>query len=232
MEFYEHQGTHIDAPYHFSYEGQKMHEIPPERLIGPGVIIDVKEKARVNPNYGVTVADIQEYEEQYGRIPRHAIVIMNSGWGQKYPNAEAVFGTSTPGDVSTFNFPGWHIDACKFLLEERQVGVVGVDTPSTDPGKPTRDPYGFNYPCHMYLQPAQVPLLEYVAHLDSVPKNGTTIFLGAIKSRDGTGGPKRIFAVLESDPSDNTTSGAETNVLRMFNVFVILSFCVVLRNLI
>ena len=196
-----------------------MHEIPPERLIGPGVIIDVKEKARANPNYAVTVEDIQEYEEKYGRIPRHAIVIMNSGWDRKYPNAEAVFGTSTPDDVNTFNFPGWHIDACKFLLEERQVGVVGVDTPSTDPAQPTRDPYGFNYPCHMYLQPAQVPLLEYVAHLDAVPEHGTTIFLWAIKSRDGSGGPTRIFAVLDSEMTTDGNNGGRILASQTFNMF-------------
>lgn len=212
LEFYEHMGTHIDAPFHFAEKGQKLHEIPPERLIGPGVVIDVQEKAITNPNYAVTVADIQEYENTYGRIPRGAIVIMNSGWDKKYPNPEAVFGTINTNDPSTFNFPGWHIDACRFLLAERQVGVVGVDTPSADPAKPTSDPYGFTYPCHMYLQPAEVPLLEYVANLDAVPRKGTTMFLGAIKSRDGTGGPTRIFAIIETDPSGDTTSAASCRV--------------------
>ena len=224
MEFYEHMGTHIDAPYHFAEQGQRLHEIPPERLIGPGVVIDVADKARTDLNYAVSVLDLMDYEKKYGRIPPRAIVMMNSGWGKKYPDPELVFGTKTPLEIPTFNFPGWDYDACKFLLEERQVGVVGVDTPSTDPAKVTNDPYGFNYPCHMYLQPAQVPLLEYVAHLDDVPKNGTTMFLGAIKSRDGTGGPTRIFAIIEPDPCDRTTGGAERIAVATFNIFV--SFCV------
>ena len=147
--------------------------------------------------------------------------MMNSGWDKKYPDAKlAVFGTATPDDVSTFNFPGWHIDACKFLLEERQVGVVGVDTPSPDPAKPTSDPFGFNCPCHMYLLPAEVPLLEYVANLDAVPKNGTTMFLGAIKSRDGTGGPTRIFAIIESDHCDDATSGSCRRVITILNFLI------------
>ena len=207
MEFYEHQGTHIDAPYHFSANGQKQDEIPPERLMGPGVVIDVREKARKDPNYGVTVEDILDYEKEYGKIPPKAIVMMNSGWGLKYPNENLVFGTESPHDVKSFNFPGWHIDACEFLLKEREVGVVGVDTPSTDPAKPTKDPYGMNYPCHMYLQPNQVPLLEYVAYLDSIPNNGTTMFLGAIKSRGGTGGPTRIFALIEDEVKCETSEG-------------------------
>lgn len=218
MEFYEHMGTHIDAPYHFAENGQKLHEIPPERLMGPGVVIDVREKARANPNYGVTVEDLLEYEDKYGRIPPRAIVMMNSGWSMKYPNPNLVFGTETPDIVNTFNFPGWHYDACEFLLKERQVGVLGVDTPSTDPAKVTKDPYGYNYPCHMYLQPEEVPLLEYVAKLDSVPANGTTMFLGAIKSRDGTGGPTRIFAVIE-DGSCTITGGASTNMVNVVSIF-------------
>ena len=222
MEFYEHMGTHIDAPYHFSAHGQKLHEIPPERLVGPGVVVDVSDKARDDPNYAVSVLDLIEHEKKYGRIPPRAIVIMNSGWGKKYPDPQLVFGSKTPLDISTFNFPGWSFDACTFLLEERQVVVVGVDTPSADPAKVTKDPYGFNYPCHMYLQPAEVPLLEYVAHLDDVPKNGTTMFLGAIKSRDGTGGPTRIFAIIEPNPCDQKTGGAERSSVAAFYGLVLL----------
>ena len=57
----------------------------------------------------------------YGRIPSRAIVMMNSGWGWKYPNEELMFGTSDILNASTFNFPGWSIEACKFLHTQRQV---------------------------------------------------------------------------------------------------------------
>lgn len=222
IESYEHQGTHIDAPVHFGAGRQEMHEIPPERLMGPGVVIDVKSKVKNNVNYGVTKADLLEYEEEYGRIPPNAIVMMNSGWAMKYPNANLVFGTETPDNISTFNFPGWRLDACEFLLNERQVSVVGVDTPSTDPAKPDPDPYGGGYPCHVYLQPNNVPLLEYVANLDAVPKNGTTMFLGSIKTRGGTGGPTRIFAVVE-DGSCTVTGMAVSTMKTRFSVMRFIS---------
>ena len=223
MEFYEHMCTHIDAPYHFAENGQFLHEIPPQRLVGPGVVIDVKEKAAENPNYGVTVDDVLDFEREFGRIPPGAIVMMNSGWGLKYPTPEFVFGTDTPLDVSTFNFPGWHYDACEFLLNERQISVLGVDTPSTDPAKVTKQMYGQNYPCHMYLQPNQVPLLEYVANLDAIPRNGTTMFLGAMKSRGGTGGPVRIFAIMEGGEGCSQTDSASDvkTMLSIFSYFII-----------
>ena len=59
MEFYEHMGTHIDAPSHFGRGRQTLHEIPAERFIGPGVVIDVREKVETNPDYAVTVQDIE-----------------------------------------------------------------------------------------------------------------------------------------------------------------------------
>ncbi|XP_053396762.1 isatin hydrolase-like, partial [Mercenaria mercenaria] len=129
----EHQGTHIDAPNHFGNGRQALDEIPPERLIGPGVVIDIRNKVKNNPDYAVTVQDILDHEDEYDRIPPNAIVSFNSGWAQKYPNANLIFGTENTSDPTTFHFPGWSLEACKMLLEERQVSVLGVDTPSTDP---------------------------------------------------------------------------------------------------
>ncbi|KAL4239752.1 hypothetical protein ACF0H5_000555 [Mactra antiquata] len=213
VEFYEHQGTHIDAPNHFGSGRQAMDEIPPERLIGEGVVIDVRDKVKQNPDYAVSVQDIKDHESKYGKIPPGAIVCMNSGWADKYPDPVLVFGSNDLKNVSTFHFPGFSLDACKMLLNERQVGVVGVDTPSTDPGQAD------GYYCHMYLQPNQVPLLEYVANLDSVPARGTTMVLGAMKMRDGTGGPTRIFAFMDDMDGDGT------NTANMYSSSVLSTVC-------
>lgn len=193
VEYYEHQGTHIDAPGHTGRGQATLEAIPPERLIGPGVVIDVKDKVKKNPDFAVTVQDIKDHEAKYGRIPPMAIVIMNSGWGLKYPSSEQVFGTKNLLEVSTFHYPGWSPEACEMLLQERQVNVVGVDTPSVDPAQP-------NFlPCHFILQNNDVPLLEYVANLDAIPLRGTTIVIGAPKFRDGTGGPTRVLAIVNED---------------------------------
>ncbi|XP_053406652.1 isatin hydrolase-like [Mercenaria mercenaria] len=136
IEFYEHHGTHIDAPSHVGNGRQSLEQIPPERLIGPGVVIDVRDKVKDNPDYAVTVNDILEHEREHGKIPPNTIVNMNSGWANKYPGARLVFGTDNITDPSTFHFPGWSPEACEMLLQDRQVNVVGVDTPSTDPAQP------------------------------------------------------------------------------------------------
>ena len=67
----------------------------------------------------------REYEGKYRKIPKGAIVVMNSRWGQRYPNAELMYGSSktgiTDGDILTFNYPGFSLKACEFLLSKRQV---------------------------------------------------------------------------------------------------------------
>ena len=205
----------MDAPSHFGHGRQAMHEIPPERLIGPGVVINVKEKARLNPNYAVTVEDLLEYEEEYGRIPPNAIVLMNSGWSRYYTFPEINLGTPNLTDTSTFSFPGFGMEACQFLLAKRQVSVVGVDTNSVDPGQPSPG-HGFPYPCHFHLQPNNVPLLENVANLDSIPVKGTTIILGGIKTRSGTGGPTRVVAFVEDENEEKITDGSARMAAKPF----------------
>lgn len=206
LEFYEHQGTHIDAPIHFGNGRQTLDEIPLNRLMGPGVVIDIKDKVKDNADYAVTVEDIKMHEAEYGRIPPNAIITINSGWARKYPDPNMVFGTKNLDDPKTFHFPGWSLEACEFMLQQRQVAVVGSDTPSTDPGNPP------GYPCHMYLQPNNVPLLEYVANLDSIPPRGTTFVLGTMKVRGGSGGPTRIFALLDEDDADFFNSSVEVTL--------------------
>ncbi|CAC5409060.1 unnamed protein product [Mytilus coruscus] len=74
----EHSGTRIDAPSYF-YRGKlRMHQIPLERLYGPGVIIDVKNHVSRNHGYKkVSISDIRRWETYHGRIPNGAMVLMN-----------------------------------------------------------------------------------------------------------------------------------------------------------
>lgn len=62
-----------------------------------------------------------EHEAEHGIIPSNAIIMMNSGWGFKYPNHTQVFGTQNLSDPTSFHFPGWSIEACEMLLSERRV---------------------------------------------------------------------------------------------------------------
>lgn len=56
---FEHGSTHIDAPAHYAQRRAHLHEIPPEQLIGPGVMIDITDKARQDPDYLLTIDDVK-----------------------------------------------------------------------------------------------------------------------------------------------------------------------------
>jgi len=54
----EHGGTHMDAPIHFAEHGLTIDKIPAARLVGPAVVVDVREKARGDRDYRVTAQDL------------------------------------------------------------------------------------------------------------------------------------------------------------------------------
>ncbi|XP_071096995.1 isatin hydrolase-like [Haliotis cracherodii] len=187
----EHGGTHLDAPSHFYRGHPRVHQIPPERLVGPGVVIDITSQAASNPDYQVQLSDITAWELAHGRIPLGSVVMMNSNWGSRYPNRSLVFNTNTTEDPSTFRYPGWHVATVNWLATNRQVIIIGVDTPSTDFG---RTP---NFAVHQTLGRHNVSGLENIANLDKLPPRGMTVFVGVAKILDGSGGPARVFAMMD-----------------------------------
>ncbi|XP_071097021.1 isatin hydrolase-like isoform X1 [Haliotis cracherodii] len=187
----EHAGTHFDAPAHFFKGKWRAHEIPAERLIGPAVVIDVTSQAEVDHDYRVTKSDFERYEREHGRIPHGAIVIMNSGWGSRFHDKHLVFNSEKPDTPSTYHFPGYHEDAISWLLTNRNVSIVGVDTPSVDYGQST------TFKVHVLVGENGIIGLENVANIEKIPVAGATIFVGAMKLFDGSGGPARIIATFD-----------------------------------
>lgn len=186
----EHVGTHLDAPFHFA-EGQwTTEQIPLHRLIGPGVVIDVRVQAEKDPDYRLRVQDITAWEKKHGRIPRGALVLMRSGWGKYWGDRKRYFGTDAPGDVTNLHFPGYSKEAAEFLIKERRINGAGLDTPSIDHG-PSRD-----FVVHRTFGAANVAIFENVANLDRLPPKGATLYAIPMKIKGGTGGPLRIFALL------------------------------------
>ena len=66
--FAEHSGTHVDVPGHFVEGNRLAHELTPDELMAPLAVIDISDRAAVDPDAAVTVADIRGYERRHGRI--------------------------------------------------------------------------------------------------------------------------------------------------------------------
>ena len=185
MNLNEHTGTHIDAPLHFSADGNAVDEIPVGTLVAPLCVIDIAAKAAENADYQVTPEDLKAWMASHGDIPKNACVAMYSGWGAK------VGGDGFRNfDGEKMHFPGFHVEATKMLMEETGAQSMAVDTLSLDHG-PSGD-----FATHYEWLPSGRFGIENIANLDKVPASGATIVVGAPKHRGGTGGPARIFAMV------------------------------------
>ena len=185
----EHGGTHLDAPIHFAEGRQSVEQIPIERLVAPGVKINISEQAGRDRDYRLTAADIAAWEAQAGRVPENAIVLIETGWGRYWGDRLMYLGSDREGDASDLHFPGIGRDAAE-LLVERRVGLVGIDTASLDHG-PSRD-----FITHQVLNGADIAGLENVANLGELPERGFLIVALPMKIGGGSGAPCRIVALL------------------------------------
>ncbi|WP_120497197.1 cyclase family protein [Kiloniella sp. EL199] len=181
----EHTGTHLDAPLHFSENGQSVAEIPVENLVVPLCVIDIKEKAATNADAQVTPDDIKAWVSKNGPIPDRACVAMNSGW-DKFTDSDKF---RNVGDDEKMHFPGFHVEATQMLLETNAVGLAS-DSLSLDYGQSA------DFASHYAWLPTNRWGIECLANLDMVPAKGATLVVGSPKHRGGTGGPSRIFAMF------------------------------------
>src|SRR5690349_18637290 len=121
LELGEHTGTHFDAPIHWisGQDGEDVASVPPSRLVGPACVIDKSEEVADDPGYLLTVADLEAWEAEHGRIPEGAWVLFRSGWDARASDAEAFLNAGDGGPVT----PGPDVEAAKWIATER--GIVG-----------------------------------------------------------------------------------------------------------
>lgn len=190
----EHGGTHVDAPFHFSENGATTAEIPLHRLIAPGVVIDMtgqSDLAGGDADARLELETVREWESRNGAVPEGAIVLLRTGWGKRWSEgALSYFGDDTPGDASSLHFPGYGEEAARFLVEERRVGALGIDSASIDYGASQ------DFVVHRIAAARGVPSLENVARTEELPETGFWVIALPVKIGKGSGGPVRIVAVV------------------------------------
>ena len=186
----EHGGTHLDAPIHFAEFGWTVDEIPLTHLTAEGIVLDIRSQAGSNPDYMLQVEDIAQWEKQHGAIPKDSIVFLLTGWGQYWPNASRYLGSRTPHDSTTLHFPGFSKEAVSFLVNQRDIFGIGIDTASIDPGQSA------TFPAHQVLGQTNRFAIENVAHLEQLPPQGSSITALPMKIKGGTGAPVRVMALV------------------------------------
>jgi kynurenine formamidase len=183
----EHAGTHIDAPVHYAENGAAIEAIAADQLVIPLAVVDVSEKAARHADYALSRADLTDWEARHGRLPDGCCVAMHSGWARHANDATKYTGKDAAG---VFHFPGIDPATAAWLLKERRVVGLAVDTLSLDPGR-SKD-----FRTHAIWLPAGRWGIENLANLSEVPPTGATLVAGVPKVKGATGAPARIFALV------------------------------------
>jgi kynurenine formamidase len=189
----EHGGTHIDAPIHFAEKGQTVDEIPLSNLVGYAIKIDVSENAIANPDYLISIEDFTNWEKQENlKIPKGSIILLETGFSKFYPDKLKYLGTDERGEeaVKKLHFPGLAPEAAKWLVENRKIHAIGIDTPSIDYGQSQ------DFESHVTLLSNNIPAFENLTALEKLPSKDFQVIALPMKIKGGSGGPLRIIAIL------------------------------------
>ena len=192
LEIGEHVGTHFDAPIHWitGRDGEDVASVPVSRLVGPAVVVDLTAEVRDDPGTLLTVAHLQAFEAEHGRIPEGAWVLLRTGWDARAGDEEAFLNAGPEGPVT----PGPDVEASKWLATERGIVGFGVETVGIDAGAAG----GFDppFPAHHFVLGAGRYGLTQLANLAELPPTGGLIVVAPLKLVDGTGSPSRVLALL------------------------------------
>jgi kynurenine formamidase len=188
LELGEHVGTHFDAPVHWitGRDGEDVASVPPERLVGPAVVIDKSAEATENPDYLLTVDDVRAFEAEHGDLPDGGWVLLRTGWDARAHDQDAFLnGGRTPGPDA---------DCARLLAHERPIAGFGVETVGTDAGAAhSFDPA---FPVHNFLLGAGKYGITQLANLAALPPTGALIVVAPLKLVKGTGSPARVLALV------------------------------------
>lgn len=188
----EHGGTHIDAPIHFAEGHRTVDQIPLDQLIGQAVVIDVSPRCADNADFLVGIDDFESWEAEHGRLPDGAIVLLNTGFARFWPDRVLYMGTDQRGPeaVPKLHFPGLDPEAAEWLVANRSINAIGLDTPSIDFGQSA------DFRSHRILFAADIPAFENLTGLDELPPQGFVVIALPMKIAGGSGGPLRIVAIV------------------------------------
>jgi kynurenine formamidase len=182
-------GTHVDPPAHFVSGLRTVDQITLKEMILPLVVIDVHSEAAKNFDYTLTIERVKKWETDHGRIPPGAFVAMRTDWSKRWPDAA---GMENKDSAGVSHYPGWSMEALKYLYEDRKITASGHETTDTDPGlATTKDDYSLE----TYVLKTNHYQIELLTNLDQVPESGAIVVATFPKPKGGSGFPARVFAI-------------------------------------
>lgn len=185
-------GTHIDFPGHFIRGGALSESFGVTDAVFPLCVIDITQKVAADCHYAVTADDIRAYEQAYGPIPDGAFVALRTDWSKHWPDMDALSGIAPDGSE---NFPGWSLDALRYIYEVRNAAANGHETLDTDASAEAAR--AGDLACERYVLEKGKLQIEVLCNLDQLPPAGAVLFAAWPNIKGATGMPVRVWAVTE-----------------------------------
>jgi kynurenine formamidase len=196
VELITHNGTHLDAPYHFhsTMDGDKraitIDEVPLEWCLQPAVKLDFR---HFEDGYVVTADDVERELARIGhRLAPLEIVLVNTRAGSRYGHDDYVSSGCGMGREATL-----------YLLE-RGVRLTGTDGWSWDaPFVHTKDKYAATGDASLIWEGHKAGRdigychLEKLHNLESLPANGFEVSCFPVKIRRASAGWTRAVAIFD-----------------------------------
>ncbi|QAY64409.1 cyclase family protein [Xylanimonas allomyrinae] len=187
----EHTGTHLDAPVHWATgrDGYSVDAIPPSRLVGPAVVLDVTAEAASNPDFVLEPEHLDAVVAERGPLPDGAWLVLRTGWSA-YNKDAAAFANADENGPHT---PGVSPAGARWLAASPITGfaveTVGIDAGQAGGMEPP-------FPAHHYLLGAGKFGLTQLQNVDRLPATGAVIVAAPLPIVGGTGSPARALAIV------------------------------------
>lgn len=187
LQMGEHSGTHMNAPISFHRFGASIDSYGVDSLVLPVVVIDIRQQSSANADYCLDREDVYRWECLYGQVPAGSLVLMASGWDRRWQSPGSFLNLDGSGMP---HYPGFALDAARFLIEQRHVAGLGGDTHGVDPGCDQ------NFEVNRWVLQQPRIVLENLTRLDQLPAVGATVVVGVLKLRGGSGSPATVLAFV------------------------------------
>ena len=183
----EHSGTHLTTPSCYYPGGAGPQDYGPSRLLVQAAVLDVRRQCQEDHDYRLSLEDLRAWESHNGAVETGSLVLLGTGWSHLWSHPAAYLGSGADGDM---HFPGFGLEATRFLLAERNVGGIGTDTAGVEPGLDQ----SFAVSKLVLAEPRIV--LENLANLDQLPPTGAVLVIGLLRLAGGSGAPAAVTAFI------------------------------------
>ena len=164
-----HQGTHLDAPYHFFDDGRTVDKLDLRKCTGPAEVLDLP---GLKPKYNLAVKDIKPFEK---RITQGSRIILRTNWWRKFPAKEYFF----DGPMISPELAKWFV--------RKKISMLGLETPGVHPVEWEK--------VHKILLKAEIVIVEGLAYLNKLKKDKVFFIAAPLKIKGRDGSPVRAIVI-------------------------------------